>query len=124
MTAGQVSDYTGAAELLDDLPKARWLLGDRGYDADWFKDTLQAKGIQPCIPSRKIYSPTRKLRQAPIQIPRPHRDHVRSREGLAPRWNPLRPARDGLLLGHRPRSYRHILPLTVSPDLAITCEMG
>lgn len=49
MTAGQISDYTGAAALLDDLPKAQWLLGDRGYDADWFRDALQAKGIQPCI---------------------------------------------------------------------------
>jgi hypothetical protein len=39
--------------LLDDLPKAQWLLGDRGYDADWFRDALQAKGIQPCIPGRK-----------------------------------------------------------------------
>lgn len=45
MTAGQVSDYTGAAALLDDLPQAQWLLGDRGYDADWSKDALQAKGI-------------------------------------------------------------------------------
>jgi transposase len=51
MTAGQVSDYTGAAALLDDLPKAQWLLGDRGYDADWFRDALEAKGIQPCIPA-------------------------------------------------------------------------
>jgi len=33
MTAGQVSDYTGAAALLDDMPKAQWLLGDRGYTA-------------------------------------------------------------------------------------------
>ncbi len=33
ITAGQISDYTGAAALLDDLPKAQWLLGDRGYDA-------------------------------------------------------------------------------------------
>ncbi|HCW49151.1 IS5 family transposase [Brevundimonas naejangsanensis] len=53
MTAGQVSDYTGAAALLDSLPKAQWLLGDRGYDADWFRDALQAKGITPCIPGRK-----------------------------------------------------------------------
>jgi hypothetical protein len=30
MTAGQVSDYTGAAALLDYLSKAQWLLGDRG----------------------------------------------------------------------------------------------
>ena len=29
MTAGQVSDYTGAAALLDDLPKAQWLRGCR-----------------------------------------------------------------------------------------------
>src|SRR3546814_12360366 len=43
MTAGQVSDYTGAAALLDDLPKAQWLLGDRGYDADWFREALEAK---------------------------------------------------------------------------------
>ena len=53
MTAGQVSDYTGAAALLDDLPKAQWLLGDRGYDADWYRDALQEKGIKPCIPGRK-----------------------------------------------------------------------
>ena len=53
MTAGQVIDYTGAAALLDDLPKAQWLLGDRGYDADWFRDALQAKGIQSCIPGRR-----------------------------------------------------------------------
>lgn len=50
MTAGQVSDYTGAAALLDSLPRAQWLLGDRGYDADWFRDALQARGITPCIP--------------------------------------------------------------------------
>lgn len=53
MTAGQISDYTGAAALLYDLPKAKWLLGNRGYDADWFREALQAKGIKPCIPGRK-----------------------------------------------------------------------
>ena len=52
-TAGQVSDYTGAAALLDDLPKAQWMLADRGYDADWYRDALQAKGVTPCIPGRK-----------------------------------------------------------------------
>lgn len=53
MTAGHVSDYIGAAALLDELPKAQWLLVDRGYDADWFRDALQEKGITPCIPGRK-----------------------------------------------------------------------
>lgn len=34
MTAGQISDYTGAAALLDDLLPTKWMLADRGYDAD------------------------------------------------------------------------------------------
>ncbi len=53
MTAGQISDDTGAAALLDNLPKAQWLLADQGYDADWFRDALEEKGIKPCIPGRK-----------------------------------------------------------------------
>ncbi len=38
---------------MDELPKAQWLVADRGYDADWFRDALQEKGITPCIPGRK-----------------------------------------------------------------------
>ncbi|MFV0291883.1 MAG: transposase, partial [Paracoccus sp. (in: a-proteobacteria)] len=50
---GQVSDYTGAAALLGSLPKAEWLLADRGHDADWLRDALKNRGINPCIPGRK-----------------------------------------------------------------------
>jgi transposase len=53
MTAGQVGDYTGAAALLGSLPAAEWMIADRGYDADWFRDALKDKGIRPCIPGRK-----------------------------------------------------------------------
>lgn len=53
MTAGQVSDYTGARALVRRLPAADWLLGDRGYDADWFCEALVGMGISPCIPGRK-----------------------------------------------------------------------
>jgi transposase len=35
------------------LPDVDWLLGDRGYDADWFRDALKDKGIRPCIPGQK-----------------------------------------------------------------------
>ena len=49
MTTDQVSDYTGAAALLGSLPKAEWLLADRGYDADWFREALKDKGIRPCM---------------------------------------------------------------------------
>ena len=53
VTAGQVSDYMGARALLSSLPSVKWLLGDRGYDADWFREALQDKGIRACIPGRK-----------------------------------------------------------------------
>jgi len=53
LTAGQVSDYKGTRRLLEDLPAAKHILADRGYDADWFRDGLLVKGIVPCIPPKK-----------------------------------------------------------------------
>jgi transposase len=44
MTAGHVSDYTGASALLDSLPG---LLGDRGCDVDWFRDALHPRSEIP-----------------------------------------------------------------------------
>lgn len=52
LSEGQMSDYRGAALMLDALPKARALLGDRGYDADWLRQALADRGIEPCIPSK------------------------------------------------------------------------
>ena len=56
ITAGQISDYPGAAALLDDLPKAKWMLAYRAYDAEWLRVALEQKGIKPCIPGRKSRS--------------------------------------------------------------------
>ena len=53
LTAGQVSDYTGARALMSSLPAAEWLLGERGYDADWLREALETKKIKPCILGRK-----------------------------------------------------------------------
>jgi transposase len=52
LSEGQMSDYKGAALMIDALPKAKAMLGDRGYDADWFRDVLATRGIAPCIPSK------------------------------------------------------------------------
>lgn len=60
MTAGEVSDYTGAAALLRHMPPADWPLADRGYDADWDREALKDKGIRACIPGGK--SRRRKIR--------------------------------------------------------------
>ena len=52
VTARQVSDYVGARALVRCLSKVNWLLGDRGYDAYWFRVALKDKGIRACIPDR------------------------------------------------------------------------
>lgn len=52
LTEGQMSDHKGAALLLSSLPNARELLGDKGYDSDWFRHALAERGITPCIPPR------------------------------------------------------------------------
>ena len=51
LSEGQMSDYKGAALMIDALPQAKAMLGDRGYDADWFRAALAERGITACIPS-------------------------------------------------------------------------
>lgn len=52
LTEGQMSDYKGAALMFDALPKARAMIADKGYDGDWFRQALIARGTTPCIPSK------------------------------------------------------------------------
>ena len=52
LTEGQVSDFKGAALMMDDLPKAKVMPGDRGYDASWFRQALVSRGAAPRIPSK------------------------------------------------------------------------
>jgi transposase len=59
LSEGQMSDHKGARLMLAELPKAQALIGDRGYDSNWFRAALKARGIEPCIP------PTRS-RKAPL----------------------------------------------------------
>ena len=52
LSEGQMSDHKGAALMIDELPPAKQLLGDKGYDSDEFRNTLIQRGISPCIPHR------------------------------------------------------------------------
>lgn len=47
-----MSDYKGAALMLDALPRASVMIGDRGYDAIWFRNALAQRGTAACIPSK------------------------------------------------------------------------
>lgn len=93
------------------MPKAQWLLGDRGYDADWFKDALQAKGIQPCIPSWRsrnepvIYDKRRNERRSRIEIM-----FVRLRTGVA--LQPTTIAGLSPFFRHHPPRHHHLLAVT------------
>ena len=53
ITEGQRSDFRGADVLLKDLPRAKALLGDKGYDSDKIRAMLADQDITPCIPPRK-----------------------------------------------------------------------
>jgi len=50
LSEGQMSDFKGAALMLPALPKAKELLADKGYDADWFRQALakRKKGQADC----------------------------------------------------------------------------
>ncbi len=52
-----MSDHKGARLMLKALPPASMLIADRGYDSNWFRAALKARGVEPCIPptrSRKL----------------------------------------------------------------------
>ena len=49
LSEGQMSDYNGARLFVNNLPLAKQLLADRSYDAVWFREALEGKGIKPCI---------------------------------------------------------------------------
>ena len=82
ITAGQVSDYNGAAALMNGLPEAEWLLADRGYDADWFCETLVDKGTTPCIPGRKSRKKTVKYDKRRYK----RRNHIERMFGRLKDW--------------------------------------
>ncbi len=58
-----MSDHKGARLMLKALPPASMLIADRGYDSNWFRAALKARGVEPCIP------PTRS-RKAPLHYDR------------------------------------------------------
>ncbi len=50
---GQMSDARGVSVLLADLPVAKRILGDTGYDADWLREEREGRGLRICIPARQ-----------------------------------------------------------------------
>jgi transposase len=53
LTAGDVSDVKAAPALLERAGRMRYLLGDKGYDADRPRRSLRDGGAVPVIPDRR-----------------------------------------------------------------------
>jgi transposase len=53
LTPGNVSDVKAAPALLERAGRMRYLLGDKGYDADSLRRVLRAAGTTPVIPGRR-----------------------------------------------------------------------
>jgi transposase len=52
LTGGQVADCEAAKQLLERLPAAGVLHGDRGYDTDHIRRRVEAHGTLPNIPPK------------------------------------------------------------------------
>jgi hypothetical protein len=108
--------YKGAALMIDAFPKAKVLLGDKGYDADWFRAAVAERDITPCIPSkanRKVpipYDPVLYRQRSKI------REHVRQAQGLASYPYPLRSLRPHFHVSHLHRRNRYLLAQLMSPE--------
>ena len=52
LTPGQASDVHGAQALLNDLRRGSVVLADKGYDADWIREMIEAQEAAPNIPDK------------------------------------------------------------------------
>lgn len=78
VTTGQVSDEIGARALCDSLPNDDWLIGDRAYDASWFREGVQNRGVRARIPDRQ-------QRKTPVKYDkRRYKWHNRPSRDIAP----------------------------------------
>ena len=87
---GQMSEFKGAGLMLPAIPKARELLGDKGYDAVWYRAAHADRGIQPCIPSktnRKVQIPYHRSLYR-------HRHKIENMFGKLKDWRRIHPLYD------------------------------
>ena len=99
LTAGHVHDSQAVPALLGDLSPHSVVLADKGYDADWIRSMIEARGCAPNIPaksnrtqrfcfSKTLYREHNRIERFFLQD-----------EAVPPSGDPLREAR-GQLPGH------------------------
>ena len=96
---------------LAQLSKDRVDAGGSGLRCRLVQGCVERQGHKRLHPGAENPQEESSIRQAPLQTPQPHRDHVRQAQGLATSCNPIRQVPHCLLLGHSPRRNRPLLAL-------------
>ena len=109
LTGGNAADGPVAPLLLNGLKGARYLLGDKGYDANVLRKRLRQSAIVPVIPGRSnrkrsiVYDRQRYKERHLIE------NAFWQAEGFSPCCHALRQTGQKLPVSHRPRHSRCIL---------------
>ncbi len=115
LSPGQMSDPRGALVLLAELPAAKRILGDRGYDADWLRDELKARPAH--MHPRPPRPPSPRQPQSPaLQKALPDRERLRPPQRLESHRHRLHEMRRPVPIGHLPRRHCPLLAAEVSPE--------
>jgi len=108
LTEGQMSDHKVAVLLFSQLPQAKELLADKGYDSDWFRHALAHHPMHPA--NGQSQGPAR-LRRTTRSPATQDREPVCTPQGLVTHRHSLRPLRVHIHVRHHHRSYILFLAL-------------
>jgi transposase len=104
-----MSDRKGARLMLK-APAAKAMIADRGYDSDWFRAALPARGTTPCIPPTKNRKTPLDYDNIAAPQDRESLRRLKDWRRIATRYEDPR-----LLLGDLHRSCRRVLSQSMSP---------
>lgn len=111
-----MSGFKGAALMLNALPNASALLGDKGYDVDWFRAAQADRGVTACIPSKA----NRKLQVPHNRTLYRQRHRVENIFGKLKDWRRIHTRYDRcahiFMSGNLHRCNRHLLARSMSPE--------
>lgn len=114
LTPGNVSDIKAAPTLLERAGRMRYLLGDKGYDADSLRRSLREAGAVPVIPGRRNRKRTIRYDKQRYRARHLVENALLSPEGLPPRRYALRQARRQFPVRCRPRNSCCLLAMNES----------
>ncbi|WP_445376083.1 transposase [Nitrobacter vulgaris] len=123
LTAGQIADCTAGAVLLEEMPRAAILHGDKGYDSDVIRRQVEGKGAMPNIPPKGEPTLEELLLARPLSKPQRDRAHVLSPEGLPSHRHQIRSSRNQFPRSRLHRCGCQLLVMSLDPRLVVEIDL-